>query len=47
MNKSMSARDELIDFIVSMTPEQVDKLLKHPEVSKIMKEMNQEGEKNA
>ena len=34
----MTAREELIQYILSMTPEQAEKLLKHPEFVAVMEE---------
>ena len=34
----MSVHDELINFILSMTPEQVDELVNHPTFKKVMDE---------
>lgn len=37
----MSKRQELIDRIMALTPEQLKKFLEHPEFVKIMKEEKQ------
>lgn len=38
MNKTKTASEELIDYILSMTPEQVEKVLKHPVFVAVMDE---------
>lgn len=38
MNKTKTANEELISYILSMTPEQLEKLLKHPDFVAVMAE---------
>lgn len=40
----MSVHDELINYIMSMTPEQVDRFVNHPTFKKVMEEQAVEKE---
>lgn len=41
MDKNKSAVDELIDYIINMTEEQVEKFMNHPVYKAIMEEQSE------